>query len=161
MQKLNIFFKKLANIIELILSFLLAFIFIFMCILVILRYFFNSSIYGGNEILEYLFIYITSLGAAALIFYDEHIKVDFFSFKNKTLKTIQNIIINFLMLFLCSVILKLSFEWIGNVGQFPTPVLHIKQMWAQISIPIGFILSIIFLIFKIICDFIKLIKGEK
>ena len=36
-------------------------------ILVILRYGFNEAIIGGNELVEYLFIYTTAIGAAAAL----------------------------------------------------------------------------------------------
>ena len=46
--------------------------------LVILRYIFNSGIYGGNELISYLFVYTTALGAAVSIGRDEHIKITVF-----------------------------------------------------------------------------------
>ena len=44
-------------------------------ILVVLRYGFNESIIGGNELMEYLFIYTTAIGAAVALRRREHIKI--------------------------------------------------------------------------------------
>ena len=44
-------------------------------LLVILRYFFNSSIPGGNEALRFAFMYTTFLGAAVLLGRNEHIAI--------------------------------------------------------------------------------------
>ena len=47
-------------------------------VLVILRYGFNKAIIGGSELMEYLFIYTTSIGAAGALARREHIKITWF-----------------------------------------------------------------------------------
>jgi len=45
--------------------------------LVVLRYAFNSSITGANEVITILFVYTTSLGAAVAVGRREHISITF------------------------------------------------------------------------------------
>ena len=61
---MNNFLKILTNYIEKILVFLLSLIFIITFILVLLRYVFNQSITGANEIVTILFIYTTAFAVS-------------------------------------------------------------------------------------------------
>ena len=145
--------KIMYNTLENLLAWMFAAIFILCCITVILRYLFNTSIYGAQEIVEYLFIYLSALGAPLLIQTNEHIKVDFFTKAPKgfckVLKAFQYIIIIALQMFL----LSQSVNWIRQVGGFDTPLLHIEQRWVQYAIPACMILGILFSIGQIIVLF--------
>ena len=145
--------KIIYNVIENLLAWMFAVIFILCCITVILRYLFNTSIYGAQEIVEYMFIYLSALGAPLLIQTDEHIKVDFFTNSPKgfykVLKAIQHVIVIALQVFL----LSQSMNWIRQVGGFLTPLLHIEQRWVQYAIPACMILSILFSIGQLIVLF--------
>lgn len=154
MQQLLHYMKRLNDLIEMLLAYILAGMFLFLCLLVCLRYFFNTTIFGGNEIIEYLFIYLSSLGSAALIARREHIRVDLFPEASSRFHMILNLVEHSLVLILMLVIGIISFRWIGQVGSFPTPVLHIQQKWAQIAIPIGCLLSVIFSSYQILLTLI-------
>ena len=73
--KLQEFFTK---IVEIILMFFFLIIIFFTILLVILRYVFNTGISSGYELISYLFIYTTALGAAVSIVKREHIKITYF-----------------------------------------------------------------------------------
>ena len=47
-------------------------------VLVILRYFFSTTIVGGQEFIVFCFIYTTAIGAAVLLAKGEHISIQLF-----------------------------------------------------------------------------------
>jgi len=125
--------------------------------LVILRYIFNSGIYGGNELISYLFVYTTALGAAVSIGRDEHIKITVFvNLMPEKFQKIVNIFSVFLVAFLNLILIFLSIPWIKKVGSFESPTLRIPNAWVQFGVPLGCGAAVIFCIFRIIHIF----KGD-
>ena len=119
-------------------------------ILVILRYVFNEAIIGGPELMEYLFIYTTALGAAVSLGRRDHIAIDYFV--NKLPGTVRSIVVAFgfvLVAFINIVIFRLSFPWIAKVGGAESPVMRIPMWSAQISVPIGCALAVLYCIYNI------------
>jgi TRAP-type C4-dicarboxylate transport system permease small subunit len=113
--------------------------------LVIMRYGFNAAIIGGNEAVNYLFIYTTALGAAISIHKDEHIKISFLIDKLSPAFRRYVDAINYLLIaFINGVMIYLSFSWIRSAGGFESPVLRIPNGVVQASIPIGCSLVILF-----------------
>lgn len=135
-------------------------------LLVILRYVFNASIIGGNELIEYLFIYTTAIGAVVAIGKREHIRINFFVDKLKqpwkaSAETLSRILIAFINV----VIFSLSFTWIRKVGYSESPVMRIPMWTVQVSVPIGCALAVLYCFYdayKVIIDGIRETrKGEK
>lgn len=145
----NIFTK----IIEIILMIFFFTIIFFTILLVILRYGFNKGIYGGNELISYLFIYTTALGAAVSIVKREHIKITFFIDKfPSSLRIIIDILGHILIIFINSVMIYYSINWIKVTGVSLSPTLRIPLWLVFISVPIGCSLVIIYSIYLIIID---------
>ncbi len=122
--------------------------------LVILRYGFNSTIIGANEFVVILFIYTSALGAAIVIGKKEHIAITYFIDKlpKSFRKTID--VINFLLIALLNgVIIWYSIRWINITGDYLTAVLQIKQVFAQIVVPIGCGIAILYCMYHIILTF--------
>lgn len=114
-------------------------------LLVVLRYFFSETIMGGNELMEYLFIYTTSLGAAVSIGKGEHIRIDFFL--KKLRQPYRMIVDSFGQLCVSAIniiIAILSFNWIKTVGSSESPVMRIPMWTVQIVIPVGCILVVLY-----------------
>lgn len=107
-------------------------------VLVVLRYAFNTTIIGGNEVTEYLFIYTTALGAAVSVASRQHIRIGFFV---QSLPRRAGLIVDgcavLLVLALHVGLLILSADWIAAVGGFDFPILHIPQGIVQVAVPIG------------------------
>ena len=120
-------------------------------ILVILRYGFNESIIGGNELMEYLFIYTTAIGAAVALGRRDHIKITWFV---DQLPPIYRKIVNILGFFFIAIInvvmIIYSVPWIRTVGGFESPVLRLPNRLIQIIIPVGCGLVIFYCIYHII-----------
>ena len=129
-------------------------------LLVILRYLFNTGIIGGNELMEYLFVYTTAIGAAIAIGKNEHIKIGYFVERwNRVLQLAADLfgisciaVINIVFIFL-------SNSWISKVGNSESPVMRIPMKAVQLSVPIGCILSVIYCLFNIYKIFMK--YGKK
>ena len=120
-------------------------------ILVILRYGFNEAIIGGSELVEYLFIYTTAIGAAAALGRREHIKITWFI--DKLAPGYRKIvdILGFLLIALINVVMiYYSVPWIRTVGSFESPVLRLPNRLIQIGIPIGCGLAILYCLYHIL-----------
>ena len=114
-------------------------------VLVFLRYVFNQSITGANEIVTILFIYTTALGAAISIGRNEHIGIDFFVslLPKKLYKTIRVLQV-FLIFALHLILFIYCLEWVEKAGGYLMPATGLPRIVAIASIPIGCIFCILF-----------------
>jgi len=120
-------------------------------ILVILRYGFNEAIIGGSELVEYLFIYTTAIGAAAALGRREHIKITWFIDKlSPVFRKIVDILGFVLIALINTVMIYYSIPWIRTVGGFESPVLRLPNRLIQISVPIGCGLAILYCLYHIL-----------
>jgi len=126
-------------------------IFVLIITLVILRYGFNTTILGGNEFVVILFIYTSALGAAVIVGKREHIAITWFI--DKLPATPRKVVdtINFLSIaFINAVMIFLSIHWINTTGNYPTAVLRIPQLYAQIIVPIGCGVTALYCLYQIL-----------
>lgn len=120
-------------------------------ILVILRYGFNEAIIGGNELVEYLFIYTTAIGAAAALGRREHIKITWFIDRLSPVYRKIIDVLGFLLIALINgVMIYYSVPWIRTVGGFESPVLRLPNRLIQIIIPVGCGLVILYCLYHIL-----------
>jgi TRAP-type C4-dicarboxylate transport system permease small subunit len=117
---------------------------------VVLRYGFNESIGGANELATILFAYTSALGIAVGIAKRDHMAISWFTerLSPATRKTID--IIGLLLLTLLNiVVLWHSLRWIGITGSRMISVLHVPRWTSQIAIPIGAGTSVVFCFIKL------------
>jgi len=134
-------------------------IFILIITLVILRYGFNTTIIGGNEIVVILFIYTSALGAAVIVGKREHIAITWFIDKLPAAPRKVVDIFNFLAIaFINAVMIYFSIHWISTTGNYLTAVLRIPQLYAQIIVPIGCGVAMLYCLHQIV---LILHPGEK
>lgn len=117
---------------------------------VILRYGFNQSVGGANELATILFAYTSALGIAVAIARREHMAISWFVLQlppgprkvadavGLTLLATMNIVIFFY-----------SLKWIGTTGNGMIPVLQVPRWTSQIAIPIGTGASALFCCIKL------------
>jgi TRAP-type C4-dicarboxylate transport system permease small subunit len=116
-------------------------------VLVIMRYGLNSTIVGGSEAMNYLFIYTTALGVSVSIGKDTHIKISYFIDKlSGKARKIVNILNFTLIAFINAVMAWHSIPWIISTGYFESPVLRIPNWMVYASIPLGCSLVILYCI---------------
>ncbi|MBT5925277.1 MAG: TRAP transporter small permease [Verrucomicrobia bacterium] len=141
--------NKLINSIEILLAWLVFAIWLTVVALVALRYIFNSSIPGANEWIVILFVYATSLGAALGFGKGGHLAIEFAVEKIPTkfrrrFDLLRTVLIGLLHV----VIVVLSIYWIWMTGHFLMPSTGLPRWVAQISIPIGGLLGLVFILIR-------------
>jgi len=143
--------SRMTRFLEQLLIMLLFAMFGMIVILVILRYVFGTTIIGGNEATVIAFVYTTAIGAAISISRDEHISIRYFTDKlsprtQLALRQAQLILVAVLNLLIAAYALV----WIRRTGGFLMPALGLPQMFAQISVPLGAVLSVLYCLTSII-----------
>ena len=117
---------------------------------VALRYGFNESIGGANELATILFAYTSALGIAVGIARRDHMAISWFVERFPTrLKKIVDIVGLVLVAILNLVIFWYSLRWIDITGSRMISVLHVPRWTAQIAIPIGTGASAVFCLVKL------------
>ncbi len=151
MRRLNRIESMLTRILQGIIILCFIGIFVLIITLVILRYGFNTTIIGGNEFVVILFIYTSALGAAVIVGKREHIAITWFIDKLPATPRKVVDIINFLSIaFINAVMIFFSIHWINTTGGYLTAVLRIPQLYAQIIVPVGCGLAVLYCLYQIL-----------
>jgi len=138
LRRLLVWEKRIDFALEALVTLMFFGILILTILLVVMRYGFNSSIIGGNEAMEYLFIYTTALGAAVSIGKGTHIRISFLVDHLKGLPRRCIDIIGYLLIaFINAVMIYYSTPWIKSAGYFESPVLRLPNWMVQVSVPLG------------------------
>jgi len=117
---------------------------------VALRYGFNESIGGANELATILFAYTSALGIAIGIARRDHMAISWFTERlGPGARKIIDIIGLVLLALLNAVIFWYSIRWIDITGARMISVLQVPRWTAQIAIPIGTGASVIFCLIKL------------
>ena len=128
----------LAGVLEAFITLCFSVILVLTVVLVVLRYGFNASIMGGNELMEYLFIYTTAIGASVALAKRQHIKITWFVDKlSPPARRIVDAAALVLIAFINAVMIRYSVPWIRAVGGFQSPVLRLPNRAIQLIVPIG------------------------
>jgi len=145
--------EAIASVLETIIAGFFFVILIMTILLVALRYGLNTSIKGGYELTNYLFIYTTAIGAAVSVNRHQHIKIDVLINKlSGRTRLIADVLVQVLIGGINVVLLVLSLPWITKVGSFLSPVLRVPNWTIEIAVPIGSALVILFCALNIIRD---------
>jgi TRAP-type C4-dicarboxylate transport system permease small subunit len=151
MEALKRVATSLTLILDAVIASLFAVILLITIMQVILRYVFNESIIGGNELMEGLFIYTTAIGSAAAIKRRQHINISYIVQQlPKFLQRLDDILVHALIAFLNGVMIFYSIRWISKVGSNESPVMRVPEWIFQISIPIGCGLVIVYCLIMIV-----------
>jgi TRAP-type C4-dicarboxylate transport system permease small subunit len=106
--------------------------------LVVLRYVFNSSITGANELITVVFVYCTAIGAAIAVGRREHIAIPAVAERlPKALREVVDALGLLLVGGLNAVLTWQSLTWIGVTGDFLMPSTELPRVVAQLSVPLG------------------------
>jgi TRAP-type C4-dicarboxylate transport system permease small subunit len=140
----------LTRVLEQLLAIVLFGMFALVTVLVVLRYVFTTTIIGGNEATVIAFIFTTAIGASVAIARDEHIAIDYFVLKLPPALQQKIAVLRLLLLILINAAIMLyAFEWIERTGGFLMPTLGVPQIVAQICVPIGCALSIVYCVARL------------
>jgi TRAP-type C4-dicarboxylate transport system permease small subunit len=133
-------------------TFCVCFLIMFVLIVtqVALRYGFNESIGGANELATILFAYTSALGIAVGIAKRDHMAISWFTERlpPRSRKVID--VIGLILLALINIVIFwYSLRWIGITGSRMISVLQVPRWTAQIAIPIGTGASVVFCFIKL------------
>lgn len=135
MQRLE---RRLTAALEAVLAAGLLGILLVIIVLVAMRYAFESGLVGANEAATVVFIYLSSIGAAVAVGRQEHIRVDLLSRKlgPRGARALEALSIGLVGL-LNAVVAACCAKWILSTGYTPMPTTQIPRYLAQLSIPLG------------------------
>jgi TRAP-type C4-dicarboxylate transport system permease small subunit len=151
MKRMTAAFEVLSKFLEAAITIFFFVILMLTIILVILRYVFNETIIGGNEAMEYLFIYTTAVGAAVALGRRAHIKITWFVDKlTHRVRRFVDVLGFLLIAFINAVMIYYSVPWIRTVGSFESPVLRLPNRTIQLIVPIGCSLVILYCLYHIL-----------
>jgi len=150
MEKENIF-EKTFRFLEKLMTCFLAIIFLLTITMVVLRYVFKSSILGGSELITFLFIYTTAIGAAVAIPKNRHIRIEFFLNQlGKKMRLTAEVFVYICIAFINGIMMFYSLDWISKVGKDLSQSLGIPLGWVKVSVPIGCSLAVLFSLYAVI-----------
>lgn len=162
MEQLKRFAQVLTLILDTVIASFFAVILLITILQVILRYLFNESMIGGNELMEGLFIYTTAIGAAVAVRRRRHINISYFvQLLPEFLQRIDDMLVHALIACLNGVMIFYSIRWISKVGSNESPVMRVPEWIFQISIPIGCTLVIIYCLVMILLAFEEELPGQE
>ncbi len=114
---------------------------------VTLRYFFQSSIFWAEEMLRYLIVWITFIGAATCVKEDSHIGIDVLAnFLSAKKQVVLKIFLNIIGLIFSSFFLYVSINLITRIkgsGQVSATIGNVPMYIVYSCFPIGFFLYVI------------------
>jgi TRAP-type C4-dicarboxylate transport system permease small subunit len=143
--------RLLSDVFETVVALCFLVIFAMTVILVVLRYAFNSSIMGGYELIEYLFIYTSALGAAVALAMRRHISVTVLVDRlPRAARRIVDAAGHLLVAVFNAAVIYYSIPWIRATGGFESPVLRLPNRLIQLIVPIGSGLAIVFCVCHIL-----------
>lgn len=144
-----------------IVTFIFFIMLVLVLLLVILRYVFATTIIGGNEATQFLFIYTTALGAAISIGKNTHIKISVIVDRLPVrLQRAAHALNSVLIILLHAYLFYLSMQWISSVGYFESPVLQIPQGIVQVCIPISCVFIMLYGLRQIVSGFSQIQKES-
>ena len=118
--------------------------------LVVLRYVFNSSITGAGELITVLFVYSTAIGAAVAMGKREHITIAAIAERlPRGLRRLIDALGLLLVAALNGALVWYSIVWIRTTGDFLMPSTELPRIVAQLSIPLGSGLAVLYCLFRL------------
>ncbi len=148
--------RFLTRTVEAILAVLFMVIFIMVFYQVVLRYVFNSSIFGTAEIFTMLFTYASALGSAVMLRNREHIKISVFvnRFPGKWRKLV--LLLDYVLIAVFSYfIVQQSIPWLRSIRFFRSQVTGISRAVESVMIPVSFALIIFYCLINALSLFLS------
>ena len=119
--------------------------------LVVMRYVFNSSITGANEVITILFVYTTAIGAAVAVGKGEHISISFAVDRlPPRLRRCSDNLVLILIAVLNGTMVIYSLGWIEVTGNYLMPTTGWPRMLAQACVPLGCSLAVFYCLANLI-----------
>lgn len=127
---------------------------------IVMRYFFSSPFSWAEELARYLQIWITFFGIGYGFRKNSHIALTLLSDRfPKYLAYVVSVINNLVMIFSCGVVLYVAPEFLAQQNKLSS-TLHVPLRIVYGIIPVGFAITIVYLVFNIVRDTRKTFTKE-
>ena len=152
---------RLNRVVEYLIALLLAAMGLIVGTLVALRYCFNASIGGANEMVTILFVFTSALGSAVAVSRWEHIGIDvFYDRLPPRGRWILGLIRVALVGMINLVIAYYSLAWLQRTGAFVMPSTGFPRWVVQVSIPVSCGLAFLFCMVRMGGQIARGVKGQ-
>jgi TRAP-type C4-dicarboxylate transport system permease small subunit len=156
---LNKFISVMDNILKYVLAALLIGMVAIIFLQILTRYVFQSPLSWSEEVARYLFIFVTYLGVSRAIGTGGHIAMDILTSNLKPrAHSLVNLIIDLIVAFYFAFLIYTSMLLLPIIARQFTPALNISYVFIYIAIPLGSLISIIYLLDKTIGDVKNLLQ---
>lgn len=143
--------RRLTQALEWVLVVLFAVFLVLVCVLVVMRYAFATSILGGNEFVVIAFLFTSAIGGAVGISRREHIAITvFIDLLPIPAKKVIYIAGLFLIAVINGYLAWYSLDWIAKAGKFPWQPLGWSSGYIYAAVPLGCGLAILYCAIKAI-----------
>jgi len=115
------------------------------------RFVLKMPFFWTDELARYMFICMLFFGAGIAFFEDSHIKLEIFTSKLPLkFKKIHEIILKIIIIIYLIIVTWKGFELIHYIHRQTTPALQISRAYPYLAIPIGSVVMILGLIYRLI-----------
>ncbi|GHV54739.1 C4-dicarboxylate ABC transporter permease [Deltaproteobacteria bacterium] len=128
------------------------------CLEVVLRYVFGHTLYITEEATRYIMVWIVFLGTAIAFHENSHIAIDALTSRLKKFKVLFELFSNVVVTFFCLFLIIEGIRILPMQLDQESITLGVSVFWFYLAIPVGAVISLIFLLPKIYGGFAGLKK---
>lgn len=128
---------------------------------VLMRYFLKRPLYWSEEVATGLFVWTVFIGSAYAYRKHAHLGVDILiNILPEKIRKVVKVIMDLLELVTLIMLTRTSVQYVMNTMDKLTNTLRVPSWYISGAVPIGFGLSLIFCIYFLVKDIIKVFKGK-
>lgn len=131
---------------------------------VLMRYFFKSPLFWAEEVATGLFVWTVFVGSAYAYRCHAHLGVDILvNALPEKVRRVVKVIMDILEMLILAMLTYISFLYVYNTFDKLSSTLRMPNWYITSAIPIGFGLSLIYSVYFLVMDIMKVFKkgGEK
>lgn len=128
---------------------------------VVCRYVFNNASSWSEEMIRYLFVWVSVFGAAIGVHEHIHIGIDVaVNLLPKNIKIMIHIAVQLAIIGVCALLVRYGINMVGRTAMQISPALHLPMKYVYMAAPVGGIMLIIYVLEEIVIDIGKLKEGQ-
>lgn len=139
---------------------MLAVMFAIFISLVVTRYFFSYSPPWSEEVSRFLLVWISMLGAAVLVLYQDHFALHMLVQKlSPRMKLVHSLVVQIVILIVCGVVFYHAIPFAWSARDVIASGSGMSMFWPKLSVPVGMGLMIVFVLVSIL-DILRQLGGQ-
>ncbi|MCX7567959.1 TRAP transporter small permease [Sulfitobacter sp. F26169L] len=161
MENLTAVVRVSCTVFSVLMRVMLAVMFAIFIALVITRYFFSYSPSWSEEVSRFLLVWISMLGAAVLVVYQDHFALHMLVQKlSPKMKLVHSLVVQMVILIVCAVVFYYGIFFAFDARDVFASGSGLSMFWPKLSIPVGMGLMIFYVLVSIV-DIIRLLGGAE